>query len=285
MAKTILCIVSGSLPFSRRPLLFASLALVALACGTSDDGGAAAPSVSAGGSTSVPDGDTGVARDATSAGMPPVAVPSAPPASGNAETDGGDPACVGNTPGQPSSCALYASTGVPFATEVHPFTDGVSNARLRNPEPGKLCIQGTMVEGGTAAISIVVTKIESDGPPYAIVPLDLQALDITELEFTITKAPTGGVSLELLRVLKPECSSDFDCVGPPLSLGGQNAKVFENGTGHAKMSDFGLADPGPGLVWTFHFSGHSISRANYDFCLEDVKFRDSRGELVTPPPG
>ena len=194
---------------------------------------------------------------------------------------GGDPACIGNPPDQPARCGLFDSAGVPFATEVHPFTDGVSNARLRNPEPGKVCIQGAMVEGGTAAISCVVTKIESDVAPYAIVPFDLQALDITTLEFTLTNAPTGGVSLELLAVVKPECSSDFDCVGPPLSLGGSNPTVFEDGTWRVEMADFELADPR--LVWTFHFSGHSIMPANYDFCLEAVKFLDSRGELVSPP--
>ena len=202
------------------------------------------------------------------------------------DTGGGDPACVGNPPTQPSRCGLFTSAGIPFATEVHPFTDGVSTARLRNPEPGNVCIQGTMVQGGTAAISFVVTKILGDNAPYAIVPFDLQALDITALEFTITNAPSGGVSLELLSVLLPECSAEFDCVGPPLSLGGQNPRVFENGTAHAEMADFELADPGPRLVWTFHVSGHSTSQSdpNYDFCLSDVKFLNSQGEVVTPPP-
>jgi hypothetical protein len=49
------------------------------------------------------------------------------------------------------------------------------------------------------------------------------------------------------------------------------------------MTDFEPGGPGPGRVWTFHFSGHSRSPATYDFCLEDLKFFDSRAELVTPP--
>jgi hypothetical protein len=50
------------------------------------------------------------------------------------------------------------------------------------------------------------------------------------------------------------------------------------------MTDFELSDSGASLVWTFHFSGHSISTDNYDFCLQDLKFFDSRGELVTALP-
>ena len=214
-------------------------------------------------------------RGATTAGLP-----LNPP---DTEVGGGDPLCIGNPPDQPPRCGLFESAGVPFTTEVHPFTDGASNARLRNPEPGKVCIQGAMVAGGTAAISFVVTDIASDSAPYAIVPFDLQALDVTAMELTLTNAPSGGLSVELLAVEKPQCSSDFDCVGPALPLGGTKPSVFVSGPVHLELADFTPAEPGPRLVWAFHFSGHSVASDNYGFCLEDLKFLDSRGQLVSPP--
>jgi hypothetical protein len=202
-----------------------------------------------------------------------------------AASGGGDPGCVGYPPEQPARCYLDASTGIPFATAVYALTDGISNARLRNPEPGKVCIQGTLIGGGTAAISFKVTPFTSESDPLTIDPFDLQALDIHAIEFTITDPPRGGVSFELNSVVKPECSLDFDCVGPTFLLGGPNASVFEDATVRAEVSDFEPADPGPTLVWAFHVVGHSTSSSdtNYDFCLEDVKFLDSRGESVTPP--
>lgn len=199
---------------------------------------------------------------------------------------GGDPACVGLPGDQPARCFLEGSSGIPFTTRVNPITDGVSNARLRSPEPGKVCMQGTMIGGGAAAISLVVSPIAADFPPLVSDPLDLQALDIRAIEFAITDPPSGGVSLELRGLAMLDCPPDFYCLGPVFSLGGPNASVLKSQTVRAQMAEFEPADPGPTLAWALYFRGHSASRLpeNYDFCLEGVKFFDSLGELVTPPP-
>lgn len=199
-------------------------------------------------------------------------------------TGGGDAACVGLPGDQAPRCFLDASTGIPFAVAIRPLTDGLSNSRLFNPEPGKVCIHGTMTGNGAAAISLNVTPFTSEGFPVAIDPFDLQALDITALEYTITHPPLGGVSLQLSSLVKPECSVDFDCLGPVYSLSGSSARVFETKTVRTEMTEFEPADPEPTLVWAFNFWANSSSRldANYDFCVEDVKFIDSFGELVTP---
>jgi hypothetical protein len=202
------------------------------------------------------------------------------------ERGGGDPACVGLPSEQLPRCFLEAPTGIPFATRVNPYTDGISNARLRNPEPGKVCMKGTMAGGGSAAISPIVSPIEFDFPPLVSKPFDLQALDIEALEFTITHPPEGGVSLELRSLTEDECSPGFYCLGPVLSLGGPNARVLEDKTVRAKISEFEPADPGPRHVLSFYFWGHALPPfdTNYDFCVSDVKFFNSLGEVVTPPP-
>ncbi|HKO93276.1 MAG TPA: hypothetical protein VJU61_19105, partial [Polyangiaceae bacterium] len=199
---------------------------------------------------------------------------------------GGDPACVGLPSEQLPRCFLETPTGIPFATRVNPYTEGLSNARLRNPEPGKVCMKGTLAEGGAAAISPILSPIEFDFPPLVSAPFDLQALDIEAIEFTITHPPEGGVSLELRGLTQDECSPGFYCLGPVFSLGGPNARVFEDRTVRAKISEFEPADPGPRHVLSLYFWGHNLPPydTNYDFCLSDVKFFNSLGELVTPPP-
>jgi hypothetical protein len=207
------------------------------------------------------------------------------------ERGGGDPGCVGYPREHTSDCSLDAATGIPFAAIVYPLTDGVSNARLRNPEPGRVCIKGTMIEKGRAAISFIVTRTRSgsepttsESYPLEVDPFDLQALGISAIEFTITDPPAGGVSLELRSVVKPECSAEYDCLGPIFSWAGPNARVVETKTVRAEMTEFEPADPGPTHIWAFNFWGNSSSESstNYDFCLSDVKFLDSQGALVTP---
>jgi len=201
------------------------------------------------------------------------------------EMGGGDPACVGLPSEQLPRCFLEAPTGIPFATRANPYTDGLSNARLRNPEPGKVCMKGTLAAGGAAAISPIIAPIEFDFPPLVSEPFDLQALDIEAIEFTITHPPEGGVSLELRSLTRDDCQPPFYCLGPVFSLGGPNARVFEDKTVRAKISEFEPADPGPRHLLSLYFWGHDLPpyETNYDFCLSDVKFLNSLGELVTPP--
>jgi hypothetical protein len=212
---------------------------------------------------------------------------------------GGDSGCIGYPGDQTSDCSLRAPSGIPFAAILYPLTDGISNARLRNPEPGRVCMKGAMIgggsagaliEGGSAAISFIVTRTRGGSEPTVVASypvevdrFDLQALGITAIEFTITDPPLGGVSLELRSVVKPECSADYDCLGPIFSLAGPNARVVQSKTVRAEIAEF-EPDPGPTRVWAFNFWGHSASEVDtiYDFCLSDVKFLDSRGESVTP---
>jgi len=199
---------------------------------------------------------------------------------------GGDPECVGLPSEQLPRCFLEAPTGIPFATRVNPYTDGVSNARLRNPEPGKVCMQGTLAGGGAAAISPIVSPIVTDFPPVVSHPFDLQALNLKEIEFTIEKAPSGGVSLELRSLTQDACAPGYYCIGTVFTLGRPNPRVFQNGTARVELADFGSTGSAPAHILSFYFWGHSSSRfpTNYDFCLSDVKFFSWGGEVVTPPP-
>ena len=203
---------------------------------------------------------------------------------------GGDSGCIGYPGDQSSNCSLRATSGIPFAAILYPLTDGISNARLRNPDSGRVCMKGAMIGGGSAAISFIVTRTRSGSEPTVVAsypievdPFDLQALDIAAIEFTITDPPLGGVSLELRSVVKSVCSAEYDCLGPIFSLAGPNARVVESKTVHAEIAEF-EPDPGPTQVWAFNFWGHSASEVDtiYDFCLSDVKFLDSLGALVTP---
>lgn len=196
---------------------------------------------------------------------------------------GGDSACIGLPSEQLPRCFLNADTGIPFANRVNPLTDGVANARLRNPEPGKVCMQGTMGGLGAAAITFIVSPIETDFPPLVRDPFDLRALDIAAIELTITEPPAGGVSLELRSLVQDDCPPNSYCLGPTFSWQGPN--VLESSTVRAEVADFEPADPGPVLVLSVYVWGHSTSRlpTNYDFCLQDVKFLDSQGAVVSPP--
>ena len=197
---------------------------------------------------------------------------------------GGDPECVGQPVEQVPRCFLQNSAGIPFATRVNPFTDGVANAQLSNPEPGKVCMRGTLGALGAAAIDVIVSPIVSDFPPAVSAPFDLQALDIQTIEFTVTNAPSGGVWLELRGLVDTECEPGFYCLGPVFSL--PNASAFQNETVRAALADFEPTDPGPRRILALYFWGRSVVPlpTNYDFCVQDLKFFDSRGERVTPPP-
>jgi len=122
----------------------------------------------------------------------------------------------------------------------------------------------------------------SDFPPAVSDPFDLQALDIQTIEFTVTNAPSGGVWLELRGLVDTECEPGFYCLGPVFSL----PNAFKNGTVRAEIAEFEPADPGPRRILSVYFWGRSAVPlpTNYDFCVQDVKFFDSRGELVMPPP-
>jgi hypothetical protein len=165
-----------------------------------------------------------------------------------------------------------------------------TTAKLSQPEDGKLCMKGTVVDpNGWAWLIMSVGTFNQDGTAATSV-LDAKKLGATELRFTLEDPPADGLTLFAATVHNYECGS----AGPPGCLGegfglmsgprsNQRRLLMEAGVQQAPFKDFSRSDPyDPFNIDALHAFIFEIPPGDYDFCVSDFHFVDADGHDVGP---
>lgn len=107
-------------------------------------------------------------------------------------------ASEGGTGGGKSS--FLRDVGMPFVRGAFPNADG-ETPLLDNPEPGKLCLSGT-VSSGWAALVLSFIVNDSSAPVHG---LDLTGLGVARLRFKLEAPPADGISVQFASIF-PGCT-------------------------------------------------------------------------------
>jgi hypothetical protein len=188
------------------------------------------------------------------------------------------PEFEGETPGPPAGTCVAADracVGCPLPTEglsfaraaVSIFDDGGATKPEVRTEPGAACVAGT--SAGFTALMLQVHHREE--------LLDVAALGITQVEFTIDSPPTIGV--EPLIMIPPQAPSSGRLA---LFNQGVRVSIVSTQTLRVSLEDFQEPNVVPDtsrLVAIGFFIG-AVSA--YDFCVRDLKFFDANDHEVLP---
>jgi hypothetical protein len=181
------------------------------------------------------------------------------------------------------SDACSRDVGTPCPSPASPTT-----AALDQPEPGKLCMKGSVVAGGFAWLLVGMSAWDRTRTNIVGV-FDARALGIEALSFTIDRPPSAGMSLFATTAVARFCAMPSLCLeewdlmtGPRTGL----VKVIkEPGTVSAPFTDF-ERQTAPNDALDASAIGHFIfvlGAGDYDFCISDFKFVDGQGAEVVPP--
>ena len=225
-------------------------------------------------------------------------------------------ACGGSqTPADPSFCEgrdglICAPAGFSFAQAASAVTDycaeveghcpaatipppGETVARLSQPEPGKLCLAGTLpADGGLALLNVRFAAVNEDATKVTKT-FDADARGITQMTFLIDSPPPGpGVlvaaaittSLGITPGQRP-FNDGFMLMTPPLFA--EELILRQPGPVVAPFAEFRQTFSGQSPTFdttALHNIGIGVvgSDLDYDFCIRDFKFRDAAGNEVTP---
>ncbi len=220
------------------------------------------------------------------------------------------PAC-GSSGAQanPSFCEgrdglICAPAGFPFAQAAGAVTDycaeveghcpaatippaGETVARLSQPEPGKLCLAGTLPsKGGRAILAVDFITLNKDATRVTKT-FDADARGITQMTFSIDSPPPDpGLLLAVTSDsrLPPPQRPLFILKTPPLF--DQALKVGQPGPVVAPFADFREIPDGNPTFDPTDLNAILIEVGakdlDYDFCIHDFKFRDAAGNEVAP---
>ena len=196
---------------------------------------------------------------------------------------------------------LCAPAGFPYVTQIGSRSDACpsggqpcdkpmskTTATVSNPEPGKVCMKGT-VAGREGFAWLIVKLDEWNKAMYHIVsPFDADALGIDQVSVRVDTPPTGGITMFATTSHKDQCFG-----GPPecydswdLMTGARTnvVKVIsEPGVVTAPFADFAGVDPNQSFN-TSHLGDFIfvLGAGDYDFCVSDFKLLDANGNQVTP---
>jgi hypothetical protein len=193
-------------------------------------------------------------------------------------------------PGMPFVRSAFNNTDASGPGQPQPGP-GESSGTLTQPQPGKLCAAGHLVDGW-AWLTFGFASFR-DGNLHD--PLDATALGIERIEFTIDTPPQNGVYVQLVSLV-PNCTlGPVKCQHWGFFLNSGNPptpfRTNQNRVVTARLSEF-LPGPTADPSWTFdpsHLSALAIGpgalasiTADYAFCVSNLRFLDAAGNEVVP---
>src|SRR4051794_25049465 len=215
------------------------------------------------------------------------------------------PGCGGGGPeerttpvcsGQPSDACLLTVNDGSFVHATLPVTDGVSTGQVRYT-PGRFCMSGKQDPGATNTNwgSLLILSLAEHTSTGIAAPFTAGARGITQVQFTIDPAPLSGLTVAFSSIQRADCLTLPDCfTKAPFGLmeSGSTATVIEDaGTVTASLTSFvqpSWGDPAlsfdTDLIASLQFLPEQLPGvvADYDFCVEDLKFRGAAGHGVSP---
>jgi len=172
---------------------------------------------------------------------------------------------------------------------------GAATARLTQPVPGKLCMEGSIPSGGAGLfLKLAREKLLQVNPNGArdvkvLQPFDATSLGITQVDFTIDSPIVGAFGM-VATTTTP--NTPVNC--PDQGLACVPFWLFTPGSG--MNTTFTL--PGPQVAPLTHFESeggesfdttaledlrfYTVVMGDYSWCISDLKFRNAAGAEVKP---
>jgi hypothetical protein len=167
---------------------------------------------------------------------------------------------------------------------------GATTAHLSHPEPGKVCMSGTVSTFGWAQIGLGFTVDNATGT-QVLKTFNANAMGITQMAFTIDSPPSGGVTVDAAittSLVCPDSGADcftygFTLMTAPLS----NIPLSITTPGPVVAPFINFEQTRAGVTQTFDTSAldhvvFDVGAGDFDFCVRDFKFLDANGVEVKP---
>jgi hypothetical protein len=160
------------------------------------------------------------------------------------------------------------------AAEANQRLEGDQQERVRGP-------------GGWAGFRLIFSTFSAPPNAKLINHFNADALDITQLAFTIDRPPSDGVQLTSDTLQSNEClgavGSPASCIafGPDLPT-----RITASGRTTVSLADFRSA-LGPDQKFDtrgLNKIGFEVGAGAFDFCLSDFEFLKANGEVVKANP-
>jgi hypothetical protein len=168
---------------------------------------------------------------------------------------------------------------------------GATMVSISQPEPGKLCVEGRVGQGGWAFVVLGFTEYsdaDDQNVTRVLTTFDADALGITQLSFSIDEPPSSGLVVQGVAIKQYACPAPgFECRVAGFFLTDPLSKETKHFTVLAPFEDFVQVNPEQGSK-TFDTSALDAVLLNVDaagpvnFCISDFAFLDADGNEVTP---
>jgi hypothetical protein len=202
-----------------------------------------------------------------------------------------DPGCVSN---DAYLCAKDLG-GFPFAQVATIVSDlrfgrqcagivpaaGATTMTMTHPEAGKLCLSGSIAQGGFAVLALEF-PLKSLDETRVLQTFDAAGLGITQVALAVDSPPAQGADLLANAITHTECPMNpLDCQYPPNF---KFANISTPGPVIAAFADFkSLDDPSQTLDTSLLDSVFlQVDSGAFDFCIHDFNFLDRAGNPVRP---
>jgi hypothetical protein len=204
----------------------------------------------------------------------------------------------------PEDGLICAPKGFPFATvsvaasdlcggpvtSCSPGTNPPPNAttttaNLNQPEPGKLCLSGTVLPGGWAQLYVGFTTLNTE-ETKVLKTFDAADMGITQVDFTIDSPPAGGVKVEASVTTKSEFKKGDLFFDYGFTLTDSSTKLPKFITmSEPQQADFrDFEQTRTDMSQTFNTKAlnaiaFTVGAGAYDFCIHDFKFSGPMGDI------
>jgi hypothetical protein len=206
---------------------------------------------------------------------------------------------------EPAPCASEPLTGcMSSAARVCPGDIGYARvggiassdntaAELSVPEPGTICMKGTLSEAGTDSWSQLVLTVDerANQGTCVLAVLDARALGIESLEFDLDQVPNTRMYLSAGVMQQAECDDSSECADgefKQLTHDRQDLVLLQPGTNHAPLADFvntnrALSFNASRIAFFAPRLEPRDKALDYAFCVSRLRFFDAAGRDVELP--
>jgi hypothetical protein len=179
--------------------------------------------------------------------------------------------------------------------QAKPGYNDMTTATLTVPEPGKICVSGTLApvaEYGSADLVVFLSPRGADAT-CILEPFDPREHDIAALSFDLDQLPAARMTLTLAVIQTPQCDDWWQCVdgGIYTWLTPDREEIGQvlPGTTVARLDELVGDDLQEPLAahWISDFAltlDASPVELPYEFCISNIQLLDAAGNVVLPAP-
>jgi hypothetical protein len=171
-----------------------------------------------------------------------------------------------------------------------------TSAAVSAPEPGMICLSGTLglTLNYSEGLTVILYVSPRDRTETCILSaFDAQGLGVAAFKFDLDNVPDVRASVSAAVIRQPQCDEDWQCADGGiytwLTPDRQELGVVQAGTNVVRLDELVGDDlPEPiGAYWLSDF-GLDLSASGVDLpfelCLSNIQLLDSAGNVVLPAP-